>query len=72
LYFCYFEILVITFFSEDGRKPRKILVKTDRVTIDVTPDIIRNQKTGKQKKLHEPIMIWTAVPELYMTARTAQ
>jgi hypothetical protein len=39
--------LVVTLFSEDGRKPRKILVKTDRVTInDVTPDIVRTQKTG--------------------------
>jgi hypothetical protein len=50
LYFSYFEILVVTPFSEDGRKPRNILVKTDRVTIDVTPDIIRRQKTGGKNR----------------------
>lgn len=45
MHFGYFEILVVTPFSGDERKPRKILVKMGRVTIDVTPDIIR-QKTG--------------------------
>ena len=53
MYFSYFEILVVTPFSGDGRKPRKILIKTDRVTIDVTPDIIRRQRQGKKKQTRE-------------------